>query len=236
MSTATVESVINQPGEQLDPSLRWEMEGLFQQDFADVRVHHDSAAAVSAAALQAEAYTVGDHIVFGRAQYQPGTHAGMRLLAHELTHVVQQRVGPVAGTATGADFGISSPGDVFERAAESHADLIMSMTDTPIQPAPLAPPVRSTGMQVQRQSDGATGTDATSSNRCYTCDIGGGIGVCCYQEGAPIIPECLELGKRIIDSCKDPNPQGCLAQAECAQCQCIAARAGSQYCQCTGIV
>jgi len=50
-----------------------------------------------------------------------------------------------------------------------------------------------------------------------------------------MVPECFELGKRIIDQCKG-RPTDCLQQAECAQCQRIARAAGEQYCQCTGIV
>lgn len=59
-------------------------------DFSNVRVHTDARAADSAAAIHAKAYTSGSHIVFGKGQYQPQSEAGKRLLAHELTHVVQQ--------------------------------------------------------------------------------------------------------------------------------------------------
>jgi len=60
-------------------------------DFSQVRVHNDKEAAESTKAVNALAYTVGRHIVFGAGQYAPQTHAGRRLLAHELAHVVQQR-------------------------------------------------------------------------------------------------------------------------------------------------
>jgi hypothetical protein len=59
-------------------------------DFSQVRVHHDNRAAASARAVNARAYTVGNTIVFGEGQYAPQTSAGRRLLAHELTHVMQQ--------------------------------------------------------------------------------------------------------------------------------------------------
>jgi hypothetical protein len=62
----------------------------FGHDFTRVRVHTDARAATSARALQAQAYTVGRKVVFGTGQYSPGTAAGRRLLAHELTHTVQQ--------------------------------------------------------------------------------------------------------------------------------------------------
>jgi hypothetical protein len=68
-------------------------------DFSGVRVHHDAAAAAAAGAMDAAAYTVGRHIVFGDRQYQPSSPRGRALIAHELAHVVQQRGG---GWAAGA--------------------------------------------------------------------------------------------------------------------------------------
>ena len=73
-----------------EPAIPQSMELLFGRNFGDVRVHADSQAARSAEALGAQAYTIGRDIFFGRAKYSPGTPAGDRLLAHELTHVVQQ--------------------------------------------------------------------------------------------------------------------------------------------------
>lgn len=64
-----------------------------RQDFSDVRVHVGEQAAQSAQAINADAYTVGQHIVFGKGQYRPHTVSGRKLLAHELTHAVQQRSG-----------------------------------------------------------------------------------------------------------------------------------------------
>lgn len=61
-----------------------------QADFSRVRLHTDSRAEASARAVNALAYTVGRDIVFGAGQYAPGTTSGRRLLAHELTHVLQQ--------------------------------------------------------------------------------------------------------------------------------------------------
>jgi Domain of unknown function (DUF4157) len=65
----------------------------FEHDFSSVRVHADDRAAQSAHALRALAYTTGEHIVFGAGQYSPETQSGQRLLAHELTHVIQQNGG-----------------------------------------------------------------------------------------------------------------------------------------------
>jgi len=78
-------------GRPLEAVSQRQMQGFFQRDFSSVRVHTDVTAVVSAREMGAEAYTVGNHIVFGAGAYAPGTDAGDRLLAHELTHVLQQR-------------------------------------------------------------------------------------------------------------------------------------------------
>lgn len=83
-------------GQPLPESTRSFFEPRFGHDFSRVRVHHDARAAESARAINARAYTRGRDIVFGAGQYAPGTSSGQRLLAHELTHVIQQR-GAAAG-------------------------------------------------------------------------------------------------------------------------------------------
>jgi hypothetical protein len=80
-------------GRPLDPSARVEMEAHLGADLTRVRVHTDPAASASAAALGARAYTVGHDVVFGPGEYRPADPAGRALLAHELTHVVQQARG-----------------------------------------------------------------------------------------------------------------------------------------------
>jgi hypothetical protein len=77
-------------GEPLAPEARTFMEPRFGRGFADVRVHTGPAAARSAQAIGAAAYTVGRDLVFGAGRYRPGTASGRRLLAHELAHVAQQ--------------------------------------------------------------------------------------------------------------------------------------------------
>jgi Domain of unknown function (DUF4157) len=93
-----VHDTLREPGSPLDVSARRSMEAYFGHDFARVRVHTNETAAESARAVNAHAYTVGSHIVFGAGQYAPDTAGGTRLLAHELTHVIQQR-GPVDSSA-----------------------------------------------------------------------------------------------------------------------------------------
>jgi hypothetical protein len=85
-----VGNVLSSTGQPLDADTRRFFAARFGHDFANVRVHADGAAAASAHSVNALAYTVGQDIVFGAGQYAPNTSAGKRLLAHELTHVVQQ--------------------------------------------------------------------------------------------------------------------------------------------------
>lgn len=85
-----VHGVLRSSGQSLDSETRAAMEPRFGHDFRNVRVHNDDRAATSASAIDARAYTVGRHIVFGANQYHPESAEGSRLLAHELTHVVQQ--------------------------------------------------------------------------------------------------------------------------------------------------
>ena len=78
-------------GQAMSASTRSFFEARTGQDFSGVRVHRDAEASQSASALHAQAYTVGDHIVFNRGKYAPETDEGRKLLSHELVHVLQQR-------------------------------------------------------------------------------------------------------------------------------------------------
>lgn len=85
-----VYDVLRSSGQPLDAPTRSYMEPRFGHDFSQVRVHTDARAAESARAVSALAYTVGRDVVFGAGQHAPHTAAGRQLMAHELTHVVQQ--------------------------------------------------------------------------------------------------------------------------------------------------
>ncbi len=89
-ATQNVEDVLARPGQPLDAATRGLLEPRFGADFSGVRVHADEAAGRSAASLRARAYTVGSHVVFGAGEYAPETPVGRTLLAHELTHTIQQ--------------------------------------------------------------------------------------------------------------------------------------------------
>jgi hypothetical protein len=93
-----VDRALNSSGQPLEPATRAFMEPRFNHDFGKVRVHNDDAASASARSLNARAYTLGHDIVFGAGEYTPRTDQGQRLLAHELTHVVQQDSGGMQGS------------------------------------------------------------------------------------------------------------------------------------------
>jgi hypothetical protein len=119
------------------------MEHRLGHDFGDVRVHDDGAAAASAQAVNAHAYTVGSNIVFQRDRYDPGSQEGKTTLAHELTHVMQQRSGPVDGTAAPGGIKVSDPSDRFEREASANAARVMAgPTAAPTTVAPSGPAVQ----------------------------------------------------------------------------------------------
>ncbi|MEJ2854005.1 MULTISPECIES: eCIS core domain-containing protein [unclassified Saccharothrix] len=166
-----VHGVIRSGGAPLDAGVREDMETRFGTDFSGVRVHTDGAASESAKSVNAQAYTVGDNIVFQNGKYDPSTDSGKHMLAHELTHVVQQRSGPVDGTDAGGGVKVSDPSDRFEREASANADRLMSAPaaqrhegghehvqreEAPVEeeaPEEEAAPVQ--GMFVQRQDDEA---------------------------------------------------------------------------------
>lgn len=87
---SSVHRVLSSPGRPLEPALRQDMERRFSYDFSQIRVYTDSAAAESAQEIDAHAYTMGQKIIFGAAQYAPHSTIGRRLIAHELTHTIQQ--------------------------------------------------------------------------------------------------------------------------------------------------
>jgi predicted chitinase len=123
-----VHDVLRSPGQSLDGDTRAFMESRFGHDFSQVRVHADSRASDSARAVNATAYTVGQNVVFQAGSYQPETETGRMLLAHELTHVVQQS-GAGLGlmqNKRGAGLTIGQPGDRAEQEADRNAESVVT--------------------------------------------------------------------------------------------------------------
>jgi hypothetical protein len=133
---ASVHDVLGSPGRPLDAPTRAFVEPRFGHDFSGVRVHDDSRAAESARAVNARAYTVGQHIAFDRGQYAPHTEGGMHLLAHELAHTVQQ--GGLQRSPAGGELSVTSEGDASEREASAVADSVMQGSHPSISARPSA--------------------------------------------------------------------------------------------------
>jgi hypothetical protein len=145
---SAVRDVLRSAGRPLDSTVRSDMESRLGADFSDVRVHNDAAARASAAEVGARAYTSGHHVVIGDGG------ADRHTLAHELTHVIQQRSGPVDGTEAPGGIRVSDPSDRFEQEAAANAERVMA---DPV-PAPTAAPVEAAApavapAAVQRQSE-----------------------------------------------------------------------------------
>jgi hypothetical protein len=115
----TVESLIRQRsggGRPLDAGARARIEPRVGS-MRDVRVHDDGVADALARSVQARAFTTGRDVFFARGEYRPNTPAGDRLLAHELTHVAQQR-----GSALSGPLKVTEPNDRYEREADRVAN------------------------------------------------------------------------------------------------------------------
>jgi hypothetical protein len=145
-ATAEVETAIASArgaGQPLDSNVRGQMETAFDADFGGVRVHTGSEADALNRAVHARAFTTGHDIFFRAGEYNPQSSGGRELLAHELTHVVQQ---------TGAvrrKLAISQPGDLYEREADRMARAVMQqeVTAPPTAGRPMGRPGVATRLQ-----------------------------------------------------------------------------------------
>ena len=122
-----VHEVLRSPGQPLDAATRAFMEPRFGHDFSRVRVHTDNRAAESARSVSALAYTVDQNVVFGAGLYQPQTLTGRSLLAHELTHVIQQK--HQVGSSSSIEIGAAD--DSFEQEADRHAAAVIGTLPPP---------------------------------------------------------------------------------------------------------
>ena len=143
---ASVGQALASLGRPLEPALRQDMEQRFGHDLSNVRVHTDPRAVESARAVSARAYTVGRDIIFADGQYAPDSKPGRKLLAHELTHTIQQSAVASGAISPHDPITIEPLGIAFERAGEESASRLTTnsgaLTETPriaLQRAP-APP------------------------------------------------------------------------------------------------
>jgi len=130
-------------GQSLDSGVQAQMGQALDADFSGVRVHTDAGADGLNRSLSAKAFTTGSDIYFRQGEYNPGSSSGRELLAHELTHVVQQNPdkvqtkpdddGSQAGCTCGASpatgpqmkLSVSQPGDLYEQEADRIANAVM---------------------------------------------------------------------------------------------------------------
>jgi hypothetical protein len=120
LDDATAQRIQRQQGsgQELDKNTRGKMENAFGSDFSQVRVHNSSEAGELNQSLNARAFTTGQDVFFGQGQYDPNSQSGQKLLAHELTHVVQQQEGRVPA-GPGGKMQVNSPNDSWEKEAEN---------------------------------------------------------------------------------------------------------------------
>ena len=136
-----VRRVVSSPGRSMDETIQREMESKIGEDFSDVQVHTGPMAAAAAETINARAFTVRNHVVFKRGEYQPDSDRGKKVLAHELTHVRQQTDGTVSmltettGDDQGADAS-SRPADrtILHRGTEMHVQPKLEL-NSPDDPA-----------------------------------------------------------------------------------------------------
>ncbi|WP_254047196.1 eCIS core domain-containing protein [Streptomyces aureus] len=181
---SAVHDVLRAPGRPLDTATRTDMEARLGADFSDVRMHTDAAAKASAAEVGARAYTSGSHIVVGDGG------ADRHTLAHELTHVIQQRQGPVAGTDNGGGLNVSDPSDRFEREAEANATRVMA------RPAPSSAPGREPAQEHPPATKGGSVQAAPPVQRLVGFEV---------EVSAPSYEHAANAGRLITRSGVDPQ-------------------------------
>src|SRR5688500_5944205 len=152
---APVREVLSAPGRALDPGIRAMLEPRLGHDFSRVRIHHDDAAARAADTMRAHAFTRGRQVVLGRGGHRPETTEGLRLLAHELAHVVQQGSPPTSTGGARSDPGAES----LEREADRAADLALAGRTVPRGMLTAAPAV------LQRKEKSKAAEDAEERHR-----------------------------------------------------------------------
>ncbi len=116
-------------GEDLDAPVRSQLEEDLKANLSNVHIHTDAASDHMARSVQAAAFTSGRHIFFQAGSYDPRSTEGLKLLAHEAMHVVQQSKGPVDGKPTDAGITLSEPSDTFEVEAETAANRVAAKQD-----------------------------------------------------------------------------------------------------------
>jgi outer membrane protein OmpA-like peptidoglycan-associated protein len=157
----TVNQALRSPGQPLDTSTRNFMESRFRYDFSQVKIHTNSIAAESARKVNAHAYTVGNSVVFARGQYTPDTTAGRKLLAHELTHTIQQA--PAGRSALQSKLNIGAINTPEETEAEHVAEQVANGAVNPVTQISAVPVLRR--QPADSSTTGTSEADFTSEQK-----------------------------------------------------------------------
>jgi peptidoglycan hydrolase-like protein with peptidoglycan-binding domain len=166
-SSSVSKLVSSRQGVPLEAETRRFMENRFGYDFSDVRIHTGSAATDAARSVSAHAFTIGTDIAFAGSNYSPATPPGDKVLAHELTHVIQQKAGPVNGAAGHGGVLVSDPRDPSEQEAEGISDLVMSSPATSCNTRSSLHTTEITGVEqggMQRESELLLGLQRSAGN------------------------------------------------------------------------
>ncbi len=217
----SVQEVLGSPGRPLDAATRSFMEPRLQRDFSAVRVHTDGAAGQSARELSANAYTVGENIVFGAGRFAPDTSEGRHLIAHELTHVIQQGGGgplvqraPAGGVALDVATDQTIGPNVVQRSPAAAQGVAPKLTKKPRVVLTVVPPRAMSGREFAILALAqlyAVGLDEAESILNQMLEGGGKLighfdtGISEDQKGRPVTVgiELLRVGEDEIRDAKD---------------------------------
>ena len=203
---ASVQDVLNSPGQLLDADSRAFFERRFGADLSGVRIHNSAQAATSADAVGALGYTVGQHIAFASGQYRPGTDSGRRLLAHELAHTFQQRgaslnSGPLCvSAATGPDEQAADRMAAKALAGPGRAGPVQQPRNSGTEAPAVAVLARSaTGTLLQRQVKVTCSVDSIKIAKALGGDKSAALDIlnCCESGLSPLPAGCT---KDVIDA------------------------------------
>ncbi len=201
-----VHEAISSPGQPLEASARAYFEPRFAHDFSRVQIQCNNVADKAAVAVNAKAFTVGSHVVFAEGQYLPRTQAGKRLLAHELTHVVQQSGGRAPPSTIFASTAI------VQRQIENPAEAMPAKTASPAEQD------CGTG-----EVEGHVKICCMPHDRQHVKE--------CDDLFNDVLFECWDKGPQDAH-----HLDVCGGRARFAECRCLAARLGPEHCKCSGLV
>jgi hypothetical protein len=159
------ESLANpEAGQSLDSNARDFLEPKFGYSFEHVKIHADGRADELSKAVGARAFTTGQDVYFRRGEYQPNSESGRHLLAHELTHTIQQSRGAVSGSEIGNGISVSDPNDSFEQEARASAENIMQGNHVQFETRVTNTPAIQRQIVLQREVPNTTPAPASTSS------------------------------------------------------------------------